>query len=268
MGRGSLVMGILNTTPDSFSDGGAYATHAQAVERALAMARDGAAIIDVGGESTRPGSREVPEEEELRRTIPVIRAIRARRDLVISIDTRKAEVARQAIAAGARIVNDVSALRHDPEMMPLVRDTGAGVVLMHMQGDPASMQDAPRYRAVVEDVHAFLAERAACCEAHGIRREAIAVDPGIGFGKSVEHNLALIRGLRRLRLVGRPLLVGLSRKRFLGSLTGRETDERLAAGLAANVVAILNGADVLRVHDVKETCDAARIADILAGTDE
>lgn len=267
VGRETQVMGILNTTPDSFSDGGVYASVDAAVARALTMADEGAAMIDIGGESTRPGAREVSVEDELRRTIPVIRALLARRDLVISIDTRKAEVARQALAAGARIVNDVSALRHDPDMAAVVRGAGAGVVLMHMQGTPQTMQEQPRYRDVVAEVRDFLAERVAWCVAQGIRREALTVDPGIGFGKTIEHNLALLRGLARLRPVGRPILVGLSRKGFLGRLTGRPTEDRLAAGLAANVVARLNGADVLRVHDVKETCDAARIVDILNRTE-
>lgn len=258
-------MGILNVTPDSFSDGGKFLAVETAVAHALQMAADGADIIDVGGESTRPGARPVPAEEETARTVPVIRMLRERTDALISIDTRKAEVARAALAAGADIINDVSALS-DPGMAELAAETGAGVVLMHMQGSPETMQAAPRYGDVTAEVRAFLEERMALAAAQGVAAEQIALDPGIGFGKTDAHNIALLNGIPALAAAGRPVLIGASRKGFIGRLLGREADERLAGSLAAAVYAALRGAHVLRVHDVKESCDAARLVDRLRGT--
>jgi dihydropteroate synthase len=263
-GGDTRIMGILNVTPDSFSDGGLYPTVEAAAARGEALVEQGAAILDIGGESTRPGAAEVPAAEECNRVVPVIRALRARTDATLSLDTRKAAVAREGLAAGAHIINDVSALTHDPEMAAVVAESGAGVVLMHMQGSPETMQTAPHYHDVVREVCDFLASRIDACEQAGIPRSRIAIDPGIGFGKTVEHNLALLRGLPRLAALGCPVVVGVSRKRFLGALTGRAPADRLAAGLGAQAYAALHGAHVLRVHDVLETCDAVRIVDMLA----
>ncbi len=262
-----LVMGILNVTTDSFSDGGRYLDVEAAVAHGLRMVADGAAIIDVGGESTRPGAVVVPSAEEERRVAPVVAALAARTSALISVDTRKAVVARAALAAGACIVNDVSALTYDPAMAGVARETGAGVVLMHLQGTPQTMQDDPRYDDVAAEVAAYLAARLAAAVAAGLRPAALAVDPGIGFGKTVDHNLALLRALPRFGAAGRPVVVGVSRKRFLGALTGRPPEERLAGGLAAAAWCAWQGADVLRVHDVRPTCDALRVIMALKAQD-
>jgi dihydropteroate synthase len=263
-----LIMGILNVTPDSFSDGGQFATPEAAIRHGLAMAGDGADIIDVGGESTRPGSVELPPAEELARVIPVIEGLcRECRGaaLLISVDTRKALVAERALAAGAAIVNDVSALTCDAGMADTVRRYGAGVVLMHMRGQPATMQRAPHYDDVVHEVEAYLVRRVAELEAQGLDRETLALDPGIGFGKTLEHNLQLLSRLEVLVRHGRPVLVGLSRKSFLGTLTGRKPGDRLAGSLTGLVVAALRGARILRVHDVKESVDAVKVVAALSG---
>jgi dihydropteroate synthase len=226
------------------------------------MVDEGADVIDLGGESTRPGSRPVPAEVEMERVLPAIEAIRRRSEIPISIDTTKAAVAREALARGASVVNDVSALRFDPELAAVVAEGGASVILMHMQGEPETMQVAPSYAEVVSEVVAFLTARVEAAIAAGIPRARILVDPGIGFGKRLEDNLALLRGLPRLRSLSCPIVVGLSRKRFLGDLQGGlAVEERLEGTIAANAVAVVNGADVLRVHDVKEgrrTADVAR----------
>ena len=255
-----LIMGILNVTPDSFSDGGRFLSPDAAVERALAMEKEGADIIDVGGESARPGADPVPVEEELRRVLPVLERLRGKLRIPISIDTTKAEVAEAALRAGASIVNDISALRFDPAMAPLVAKFGAGLVLMHMLGTPKTMQQAPYYEDVVTEVRDFLAERAQYAQSQGIPREAIAVDPGIGFGKTVEHNLELLRRLPELVELGFPVLVGPSRKSFIGAILGLGVEERLEGTLAACAVAVVRGADILRVHDVKEVRRAADLA--------
>ena len=255
-----LIMGILNVTPDSFSDGGRFLSPDAAVERALAMEKEGADIIDVGGESSRPGAEPVPVEEELRRVLPVLERLRGKLRIPISIDTTKAEVAEAALRAGASIVNDISALRFDPAMAPLVAKFGAGLVLMHMLGTPKTMQQAPHYEDVVTEVRDFLAERAQYAQSQGIPREAIAVDPGIGFGKTVEHNLELLRRLPELVELGFPVLVGPSRKSFIGAILGFGVEERLEGTLAACAVAVVRGADILRVHDVKEVRRAADLA--------
>ncbi|MDE0032723.1 MAG: dihydropteroate synthase [Deltaproteobacteria bacterium] len=260
----TAVMGILNVTPDSFSDGGRYADVESAVAGGVEMARQGASIVDVGGESTRPGAAPVSAAEELERVAPVIRELRRRIDVPISIDTYKEEVARGALAAGADMVNDVSALRFDPAMAGLVAREGVPVVLMHMKGRPRTMQIAPRYRDVVGEVTAFLRERVAFAVGSGIAAERIVVDPGIGFGKDLDHNLALLRSLGALASLGQPVLVGLSRKAFLGRLqdtTG--TESRLAGSLAGAAAAVLAGAHMVRVHDVLETCRAVRVADAI-----
>ena len=253
------VMGILNVTPDSFSDGGRYTAVEAAVEYALQMLQDGADILDVGGESTRPGAMPVPVEEELRRVVPVIEAVRRERDVLISVDTRKAAVAREALRCGARIINDVTALTGDSEMAEVARRHGAGVVLMHMLGEPQTMQASPRYDDVVDEVGAYLGRRIQDLVAAGLDPETLAIDPGIGFGKTVEHNVSLLVHLDRLCVLGRPVVVGLSRKSFLGKITGRELGDRLSASLGGAAYAILRGAQVIRVHDVKESCDVARL---------
>jgi dihydropteroate synthase len=251
-------MGVLNVTPDSFSDGGRYLDAHAAVAQAERMAADGAAVIDVGGESTRPGSAPVGEDEELRRVMPVIERLVATLAIPVSIDTQKPGVMRRAIAAGASLVNDVAALAA-PGAFDAVAGSDAAVCLMHMQGEPGTMQDAPRYGDVVGEVRAFFGGRVVACEAAGIARARIAVDPGFGFGKSLEHNLALLAGLPELASDGQPVLVGLSRKRMIGALTGRDGGERLAGSLAAAVVAAQNGARIIRAHDVRETVDALRV---------
>ena len=253
-----VVMGVVNVTPDSFSDGGRFADADAAVAAAERMAADGAALVDVGGESTRPGSVPVDEAEELRRVMPVIERLAGRLPIPVSIDTRKPGVMRRAVEAGASLVNDVGALRA-PGAIEAVAGSGAAVCLMHMQGEPGTMQDAPRYADVVTEVREFLRRRVAACEAAGIGRARIAVDPGFGFGKSLEHNLALLAGLPVIAADGLPLLVGLSRKRMIGALTGRGDGERLAGSLAAAVVAAQNGARIVRAHDVRETVDALRV---------
>jgi dihydropteroate synthase len=251
-------MGIVNVTPDSFSDGGAHETTEAAVAHGLALAAEGADLLDVGGESTRPGAGEVPVEEEMRRVIPVIERLARETSLPISVDTSKPEVMRAAVAAGAGLINDVYALRREGAL-----DAAAAarvpVVLMHMQGEPRSMQDAPAYDDLVGEVHRFLAERIFACEMAGIPKKSIVLDPGYGFGKTTAHNLLLLRQQSRLLDLGLPLLAGLSRKRSLGEITGRATGERVFASVAAAVLAAEQGARILRVHDVAATVDALKV---------
>lgn len=260
---GTLIMGILNRTPDSFSDGGSFTDVAAAIRHAKNMAKDGADIIDVGGESTRPGSEPVGLEEELDRTIPVIERIVSEIDIPVSIDTSKHEVALRAIRAGASMVNDVTGLKRDPEMAGVVSGHGVAVSVMHMRGAPKDMQENPHYRDFMGEVLDGLKGSIDIALAAGIRPDKIVVDPGIGFGKTVAHNLTLIRRLKEIEALGFPILVGVSRKSFIGSLLGRDASDRLAGSLAASAVAIANGADILRAHDVKETRDLARMADAL-----
>jgi len=253
-------MGILNVTPDSFADGGEWFAYDEAVEHARALVRDGAAIIDVGGESTRPGAGPVPVDEELRRVVPVVGALRDS-GAQISVDTMKLTVAEAAVDAGATYVNDVTAFRHAPEMAGFVADRGCDCCLMHMLGEPRTMQDDPRYDDVVDDVRAFLEQRAEFAVGEGVREERIMVDPGIGFGKTLDHNLELLRRLEEIAALGFPVVIGTSRKSFLGRLTGREDPhERVAATLATNVMALERGAAVFRVHDVAPTRDALLVA--------
>jgi dihydropteroate synthase len=259
------IMGIVNVTPDSFSDGGLYLDPDRAIEHGRALAAEGADLLDVGGESTRPGAGAVSAEEELGRVAPVVGALAAADGAAISIDTSKAAVAEAALGAGATMVNDVTALRADPELAAVCAASGCDLVLMHMLGTPRTMQDDPRYDDVVVDVKAFLAERIETAVEAGIAEERISVDPGIGFGKTVAHNLELLRRLGELRVLGRPVVVGTSRKSFLGRLTGRGVDERLGATTAANVLALANGADVLRVHDVAAAREAAITAAAILG---
>jgi len=255
-----LVMGILNVTPDSFYDGGRFASPEDAIEAALRMEADGADIVDVGGESTRPGATSIPTETELERVLPVIAGIRERTDLLIAIDTVKAAVARAALEAGASIVNDVSALRADEAMGRTIASARAFVVLMHMRGTPKTMQDDPTYDDVVEEIAAFLAGRLRAAADAGIAEDRVFVDPGIGFGKRLRHNLELLRHLERLVELGPPIVVGVSRKSFLGRLLDLPSDQRLEATIAADAVAVARGADVLRVHDVPEGRRTADVA--------
>ncbi len=262
LGRRTLVMGVVNVTPDSFSDGGRFLESEQAVEQALALLAQGADILDIGGESTRPGARAVPLAEELERVLPVIRGIRRRRPrALISIDTYKAPVARAALEAGAVMVNDVTALAGDPDMAALVAETGAALVLMHMKGTPRTMQEEPYYQDVVAEVTEFLARRLERARAAGIEAQRIMLDPGIGFGKTLEHNLLLIRHLGELRRLGRPILLGASRKAFIGLITGRPVSERLWGTIGAHVAGAVLGADMVRVHDVGPVREALLVSD-------
>lgn len=258
-----VVMGILNVTPDSFSDGGRFAQRERAIEHALAMIEAGAGIIDVGGESTRPGAHAVDAEEEIRRVVPVVEALRSHASAVlICVDTSKPEVIRAAVGAGAAMINDVRALR-DAGALEAAAEGTAAVCLMHMQGEPRTMQANPHYGDVVGEVRDFLAMRVAACEAAGIGRERIAIDPGIGFGKRIDHNLALLAALPQLAKLGLPLLVGVSRKSMFATLLGRAVDERMAGGLAVATASALAGAHILRVHDVAETVDAVKVVSAL-----
>ena len=259
-----LVMGVLNVTPDSFSDAGRFASPDEAVQHGLRLAAEGAALIDVGGESTRPGARPVTAEEELRRVLPVIEQLRRATTAVISIDTSKPEVMRAAASAGAGFINDVRALR-EPGALEAAAASGCGLCLMHMQGEPRTMQVAPHYRDVVGEVRAFLAARVAACRDAGIDAARITIDPGFGFGKSLEHNLTLLRHLPELAADGPPVLVGLSRKSTVGKLTGREPGERVYGSVALAVIAALKGAHIIRAHDVAATVDALKVAAAVAG---
>ena len=253
-----VVMGVLNVTPDSFSDGGRFLAADAALRQAEAMVAHGAAIVDVGGESTRPGAEPVSVQEEIDRVIPVIEALAERVDAVISVDTSTPEVMRAAATAGAGLINDVRALRRDGAL-EVAAATHLPVCLMHMQGEPGTMQQDPQYRDVVTEVQAFLRHRVEACEHQGIARERLLLDPGFGFGKTLAHNLQLLAGLRRL--AGElPVLVGMSRKSMIGKVTGREVDDRLAGSLAAAVMAVERGASIVRTHDVRETVDAVRMA--------
>lgn len=253
----TLVMGILNVTDDSFSDGGRFRDPARAIARGLAMRDEGADLVDVGGESTRPGADPVPAAEELARVLPVIEAL-ARAGIAVSVDTSKPEVMREAIAAGCAVVNDVNGFRA-PGAVEAVAGADVGVVAMHMLGTPRTMQRAPSYGDVVAEVGAFLRERAEALEAAGVAAERIAIDPGFGFGKSPEHNVALFRAIPALAAMGYALMAGVSRKRMIGEITGREVTDRTAGSVAAALLAAQNGAHIVRVHDVKETVDGLKI---------
>lgn len=254
-----IVMGILNVTPDSFSDGGRFIDSTQALDHAQRMIEAGAGIIDIGGESTRPGAAEVSEEEELRRVVPVIEALASRFSVPISIDTSKAAVMSAAVEVGATMINDVRALR-EPGALEAAAKTDAAVCLMHMQGQPRSMQLEPYYEDVVAEVKSFLLERVAACEAAGIARDRLVIDPGIGFGKRLQHNLALLAHVKTLAEPGIPVLVGVSRKSMFQELLGRRVNQRVAGGLAVATTATLAGAAILRVHDVAETVDVVKVA--------
>jgi dihydropteroate synthase len=257
-------MGVLNVTPDSFSDAGRFASLDGAVEHGLRMAAEGAAIIDVGAESTRPGAQPVSAEEELRRALPVIERLREVTTAVISIDTSKPEVMRAAAAAGVGFINDVRALR-EPGALEAATASGCGLCLMHMQGEPRTMQVAPHYHDVVREVRAFLDTRVAACRSAGIDAARLTIDPGFGFGKNLEHNLTLLRHLPELAAGGVPVLVGLSRKSTVGKLTGREPGERVSGSVALAVIAALKGARIIRAHDVAATVDALKIVAAVTG---
>ncbi len=264
-----VVMGVLNVTHDSFSDGGRFVTVDAAIGQAEHMSEAGAAIVDVGGESTRPGAERISESEELDRVIPVIEGIAADIDVAISIDTSKPAVMRAAVQAGASMINDVYAFRQ-VGAVEAAAGLDTAVCLMHMQGAPGTMQDKPRYKDIPGDILAYLAERMAACRSAGIEADRIAIDPGFGFGKTHEHNVRLLASLERFQELGMPLLVGLSRKSTLGALTGKAVGERLPSGIAAAVLAVERGANIVRTHDVDETVDALKIANAVmrSGKDE
>jgi len=264
LGSRTLVMGVLNVTPDSFSDGGLYDRFEGARDRALAIAREGADIVDIGGESTRPGAGAAGLDEELKRTVPVIESVAGEIGVPISIDTCKAEVAKRALDAGASIVNDISGLRFDPGMIKLVAERNVPVVIMHMQGTPGDMQKNPTYDDVVGDITAFMRSRAELAVEAGVEREKIILDPGIGFGKTVEHNLEIIRRLAEFKSLGYPLMLGTSRKSFIGAVLDRPADERLMGSAATVAFAIARGVDIVRVHDVKEMVEVVKMADAVA----
>ncbi len=255
---GPVVMGVLNVTPDSFSDGGRFFDLPAALAQAERLAEEGAAIIDVGGESTRPGAAPVTVEEEMRRVVPVVERLAGSLVVPVSVDTRTPAVMREVLAAGASMINDVTALRA-PGALEAVAASGAAVCLMHMQGEPRTMQNEPHYADVLGEVREFLRERVAACVAAGIARTRLVIDPGFGFGKTLEHNLELLRGLPAIAAEGLPVLAGLSRKRMIGALTGRGEGDRLAGSVVLAVMAALNGASIVRAHDVRETVDALRI---------
>lgn len=252
------IMGIVNVTPDSFSDGGQHSTTESAISHALRLLSEGADVLDIGGESTRPGAQEISETEELQRVIPVIEALAKKIEIPIAVDTSKPGVMRAAVKAGASIINDVFALRRD-DALEVAAELKVPVILMHMQGEPHSMQAAPHYDDAVAEVHSFLTQRIFACEMAGISKKNIVIDPGFGFGKSLEHNLALLAQLQKFVELGVPVLAGLSRKSMIGSLTGRDIHERVYGSVAAALIAAQNGAKIIRVHDVAATVDALKI---------
>ncbi|MBM3241539.1 dihydropteroate synthase [Candidatus Poribacteria bacterium] len=262
-GKRTLIMGVLNVTPDSFSDGGLYADADIAVKRAQEMVAQGADIIDVGGESSRPGSDPVSIDEELQRVLPVIKRIAQELDVLISIDTYKSTVAAHALKAGAHIVNDISGLNFDPNMAKLAADTGAPVVLMHIQGTPKNMQIAPQYRELISEIILYLRNSIEHAETAGVSPEKIIIDPGIGFGKTMEHNLEIIRRLKEFRCLGKPILIGTSRKSFIGKILDLPAEERIEGTIATVVSSIINGADIVRIHDVKQVQRAVKMVDAI-----
>ena len=265
-GEETGIMGIINVTPDSFSDGGKYANVEAAVMRAKQMVSDGADIIDIGGESSRPGAEPITANEECRRVIPVVQALAEQFQIPISVDTYKAKVAREALSAGACVINDITALHGDPNMCQIIADAQAGVILMHMQGVPATMQKAPTYQNVVAEVHAWLTEVASQAVDRGIDSSRIMIDPGIGFGKTFDHNLEILRHLMQFRGIGYPMLVGVSRKKFIGRILDLPVHQR-EEGTAATVAwSIINGANVVRVHDVAKMKQVAQVIDIICRT--
>lgn len=258
--KGPAVMGIINVTPDSFFDGGRYFNDDAAVERALKLVRDGADIIDVGGESSRPGSSRISEKEEIKRVIPVIKKIKARTKAFISVDTRRVSVARKALSAGASIINDISGMTFDPKMPALAVRSGAGCIIMHMKGTPGTMQKRPKYNDLVGEITGFLEERARILVKAGVNKKSISIDPGIGFGKTVRHNCVILNRLDEFIALGYPVTVGISRKSFIGQVTSAEAEERLPGTIAAEAVSVFLGAHIIRVHDVKEAVQAVKVS--------
>ncbi len=267
-GSRTYVMGIVNVTPDSFSDGGRFFSTDSAVAHGERLAAEGADLLDIGGESTRPGAEQVPAEQEIERVVPVIERLAQRTDVPISIDTTKASVAQAALDAGATLVNDISGFRFDPEMAPTIARCDAAACAMHVQGMPRTMQQQPRYLDLVGEVIEYLQASIGLAERCGVARERLLIDPGIGFGKTGGHNLFLLRNLRQLKSLGLPLLVGASRKRFIGTITGKEPQDRLAGSLAVHAAAVMNGADVVRVHDVEATAAAVKMIDAVVRATE
>jgi dihydropteroate synthase len=266
LGKKTLIMGVLNVTPDSFSDGGHFFSGEKAVEQALAMEADGADIIDIGGESTRPYAEKVGLEQELERVVPVIEELGKVFKIPVSIDTYKAKVAESAVKAGAAIINDISALRFDPEMVTVVKDSGVPVIIMHMKGTPGDMQDNPVYENLMGEIKAFFKETISKAETNGISRDMLILDPGIGFGKSFDHNLQIIRDLKELEDLGLPILLGSSRKAFIGNLLDKSPEERDTGTMATVAAGIMNGAHIVRVHNVKMAKETVSIVDsIIAG---
>jgi dihydropteroate synthase len=260
----TYVMGILNVTPDSFSDGGLFFKEKKAIDHALRLVEEGADIIDIGGESTRPGSEPVSAQEEIRRTIPVIKAVSREVKIPISIDTYKADVARHAIDAGASMVNDISGLRFDPDMPKVVSEYKVPVIIMHIKGRPKDMQQNPQYEALIPEILDYLRISIRLAENFGIREDMIIIDPGIGFGKTFEHNLKIVKNLKEFTRLGRPVAIGVSRKAFIGKILGDvPPSERLEGTLAAVAISIFNGANIVRVHDVKETAKVCKVADAI-----
>jgi len=257
------LMGVLNVTPDSFSDGGRFFELEEAVEQGLKLAEEGADIIDVGGESTRPGSEPVAIEEELRKVIPVIEELAKRIKTPVSIDTYKSRVAKEALDSGASMVNDITGLRFDPEIKKVVAKYDVPVVLMHIQGTPKNMQESPKYENLLEDVKSYLSQSISIAEKAGIGEDKIIIDPGIGFGKTLNDNLMILKNLVEFKNLGRPVMIGVSRKSFIGKILDLPTDERLEGSLASMAVAIMNGANILRVHDVKESKRVAKLVDAI-----
>jgi dihydropteroate synthase len=263
LGQQTWFMGVINVTPDSFSDPGEHLDKDKAVAKGLELEKQGADILDIGGESTRPGSDPVSEKEELKRTIPVIKELRKRTKVLISVDTTKANVAEEALAAGADIINDISAFRFDDRMPLLASETGAPVILMHMKGVPKNMQSNPYYEDLYQEIRCFLEERIATATAYGIQREKIIIDPGIGFGKSTEHNLAIINNLHFLKDLDRPILVGISRKSFIGKILNLPPQARSEGTIASAVLSVLKGGHILRVHDVERVKRAITVAEAI-----
>ena len=263
LGDKTHIMGILNVTPDSFSDGGTYLDPYKAVDKVAEMVQEGVHLIDIGGESTRPGASHVPAEEELKRIIPVIDRISKNISIPISVDTYKAEVARSAIDAGAHIINDISGLRFDPKMAEIAAKVACPVILMHIKGRPGNMQINPHYDSLIDEVMAYLEESINMAEQAGVAPEKIIIDPGIGFGKSFDHNLQLINRLDEFRILGKPILIGPSRKSFIGQILDASPEERIEGTIAAAIVALQKGAHIIRVHDVKEASKAVKVADAI-----
>ena len=263
LGEETVVCGVLNLTPDSFSDGGLYTSRKKAIDRVRRMVDEGAGMIDIGGESTRPGALPVSVDEERRRIMPVLDGLVHKLNVPISVDTYKSQIAREALEIGVDIINDITSLREDHDMASVVAESGAGIILMHMQGKPCNMQENPQYGDVVSEIRKFLSETMDAAMSSGISREKIVVDPGIGFGKKTEHNLEIIKRLEEFRSLGRPILIGVSRKSVIGNVLDLPVDERLEGTAALVACAIWNGANIVRVHDVKYMCRVARMVDAL-----